>query len=352
MVLAFYGYLGISIATLSTLGLMLGVYAFRLKPTRSRLQRDLKRLASVIPLGEFLQKDYAAPSVVQYYASTTFRDYKLLALATGSIAMHSLLKPARSMPYRCGHLKQLLYVVAQMGDAVHGGKVLEVGFGKGANSIFLADLFPNANFLGIDVVEEHVSYANDYGSTRGLTNVAFTLDDASTPSAKTMAEGPFDLIFGVESFCHLDSEEKLTGFLRFARQCLKPNGRLVIVDGYRSASFENEPEEVQHAMMLAESGFRIRAMPSKPSWQLMASTARLTLVDDVDLTPEALAFWTQGWKVAHVLLLLLPWAVRAYVASSLKHAETGANFVSVATTAYAMALGSAVYGVLVFKNGS
>ncbi|GFR42263.1 hypothetical protein Agub_g3159, partial [Astrephomene gubernaculifera] len=321
---AVYGYLPITIIILGTSITAIYVYVKSLKPTRCRLEKDLNRLASVVPVDEYLRKDYAATNVVQYYASTTFRDYKLLAAATGSNAMHSCLKPARSLPYRCGHLKQLLYVIGQMGDAVSGGKVLEVGFGKGSNSMYLADLFPNAQFLGVDLVPDHVDYATNYAQMRGLGNVRFAADDASNPSGTTKAAGPFDVIFGIESFCHVDTPERLAGFLRFAAKALKPNGRLVIVDGYRSSNFDQQPKEIQQAMMLAESGFRIRTMTSKPAWRSLAtSTAGLTLLDDTDLTTEALAFWAKGWKLAHVLLACVPWLLRTYIASSAKHGETG-----------------------------
>ena len=74
--------------------------------------------------------------------------------------------------------------------------------------------------------------------------------------------------------------------------------------------------------MLAESGFRIRRMTSKATWQSLAAAAGLTLVCDADLTAEALAFWTQGWKVAHVLLALLPWVLRFYIRRTQRPART------------------------------
>ena len=326
-------------------------YMRALKPTKRLLQNDIRRLANVFNLDEFYRKDYATSNVVSYYASTTFRDYELLAFVTGSNAMHSQLNPIRSLPYSCGHLKQLLYIIAQLGDAVRGGKVLEVGSGKGSNSVYLADLFPEAHFMGIDLVEEHVTYANEYAKARGIPNVVFSRDNASDPSNITQAAGLFDVIFGIESFCHIvDSEECLSSFMSFAMHSLKPGGRLVIVDGFRSECFDQVPKNVQQAMMLAESGFRVRAMTPKSSWRSLASATGLHLIDDSDLTAEVLPFWTLGWKVAHTILAFPPWILRTYIESSSASSETGANFVSVAMTAYAMSLGSAEYGVLVFKK--
>jgi hypothetical protein len=58
-----------------------------------------------------------------------------------------------------------------------------------------------------------------------------------------------------------------------------------------------------------------------------------------------------GWKVAQLLLLLLPpQLLGAYFSFSPVTAESGANFVAVVMTAYAMSLGSAEYGVLVLQR--
>ncbi|PNH00451.1 hypothetical protein TSOC_013725 [Tetrabaena socialis] len=304
-------------------------------PTSDRLRLDLTRLARVVPrLQEFYRKDFTAPDVTTYFAKTTFRDYRALELVTGSAAMHTPMDH-----------DQLLYVIAQMGEAVNGGRVLEIGFGKGANIVYLADLFPRTGFVGIDLLDEHVAHANsNLRNLRNLRNVDFRKDDASSP---VTAHASYDVIFGIESCCYLDTVEKQTGFLRFVKRSLTPTGRLVIVDGYRSADFMEKPPDVQRAMLLAESGFRIREMPSKQTWRRLAARERLVLVDDVDLTAKALPFWIRIWKVAHALLRV-PWALRAYFT---RHEETGANFVSLAMTAYALAMGSAEYGVLVFTQG-
>ena len=125
----------------------------------------------------------------------------------------------------------------------------------------------------------------------------------------------------------------------------------MIVDGFRTSSFDRLDADVREAMNLAESGFRIRRMPSKEAWDALALQNGLRRVQDVDLTPEALAFWTRGWRAARLLMTLFPSLVRRYLRSADRNRrETGASFVAVLMTAYAMALGSAEYGVLTFEK--
>jgi hypothetical protein len=146
----------------------------------------------------------------------------------------------------------------------------------------------------------------------------------------------------------MDTPEKTSGFLGPAGPRLSAGGRLVIVDGFRSARVDRLDADVREAMNLAESGFRIGRMPSKGDWSALAARSGLRLLQDTDLTPEALAFWTRGWKAAR-LLTLFPGLVRWYLGGGdRRRRETGANFVAVLMTAYAMALGAAEYGVLAF----
>ena len=325
-----------------------GVGFFRwIEPTASRLSRDLRWLASANVLREYRDAEFTDVDVARYYSSTTFRDYKVLEWATGSSAMHSKLVPGVALPYDAGCMWQLLYVMREMGAARN---VVEVGCGKGSNTIFLACIFPEVQFLAVDLVREHVEYASRHARRAGLTNVAFVEGDASRRMS-CVADGAVDLVFGVESCCHMDTPEKMAGFLRSASCMLRCGGKLVIVDGFRAERFGELADDVREAMNLAESGFRIRSMPSKKRWAEGAACHGMICTREVDLTREALGFWVRGWKAAQALRVLAPFLVVRYLLRSgvRRRRETGASFVGVLMTAYALALGSAEYGVLAFE---
>jgi SAM-dependent methyltransferase len=345
-------------ALLGLLGLPV-LSALLSKPTRALLARDLGWLEAAMPgalLKEYRElKEFGADDVVEYYTRTTFRDYRLLEIATGSNAMHSKLVPRVRLPFEAGHLRQLLYVIGHTGSACRN--VLEIGSGKGGNSIFLAHLLPHVNFVAVDLVPDHVRVATGAARAANLNNISFVLGDASAclpaclPAIDGGADQEFDLIFGIESLCHLDTPGKMSGFMGAAGPALRAGGKLVIVDGFRSGGADNAAEQVREAMNLAESGFRIRRMPSKEGWVALGMQHGLMRVQDIDLTPEALAFWTRGWRAARLLTALFPSLVRRYLRSADRcRRETGANFVAVLMTAYAMALGSAEYGVLTLEK--
>ena len=341
-------YLVCGLLIFSLLGYM---YWHQLQPTHTRLSEDLKRLEYILPLEEFKKSRYQLKHVQHYYSNTTFTDYKFLEIITGCNAMHTDLVPRHMLPYKANFMQQLFYVIQHIGELSKGGRVLEVGIGKGPNSIFLASMFPQARFIGLDVLQEHVSYATTYASKANLKNVEFHKQDASNITGAVL-NMHFDIIFAIESFCHLDSEEKLRSFVQFASAALAPGGKIIVVDGFRSGTFDNLPSNVQQAMNLAESGFRIKCMPSKAMWVALADANGFNVLENIDLTDQAARFWTKWWKIAQ-LLLLPPFGhfiMKHYFRLTLQTAETGSNMLAMIMTAYAMNLGSGEYGVLVFKK--
>lgn len=347
------GYLAFTIASRST---SLIPFSLGLEPTERLLMKDLQQLAKITDVDNFAQFDYNLEDVERHYSATTFRDYRLLEFLTGCNAMHTDLVPAQKLPFAAKHLKQLMYVMMNMPHnrpmRTASGNVLEVGFGKGSNSIFLRALKPSGvRFFGVDVLPAHVQYAKKYAANLGFVdNVEFHLGDASNMPA-AITTNTYDLIFGIESFCYLDTDDSVEAFLNFASKSLTSGGKIVIVDGFRADDFETFSADVRRAMELAESGFRIRRMASKATWKKLSEQhGRFVVREDVDLTSEAFPFWRKWWRFAHLLLRFAPSLVRKYLEKGGERTETFANFMSVCMTSYAMALGSAKYGVLVLEK--
>ena len=151
----------------------------RIVPTMAHLERDLRRLGYVVPLDRYVDAAFNQNDVKFYYASTTFRDYRIFEIGTGCNALHTELVPDVHLPYQTGFFQQLVHVIAHMPDSSHTGNILEVGFGKGSNLIYLASLLPKAHLVGVDLMEEHVTYARIYAENSRLSNVSFLKGDAT-----------------------------------------------------------------------------------------------------------------------------------------------------------------------------
>ena len=327
------------------------IYKFhKLTPNRDTLALDIRRLRKVGIMDIYAgAPKYTRDTLCNYYKQTTFRDYRLFELGTGGNAMHTELCFKGPPPFHLGFAQQLMYVIAHIPQTQSQSHthILEIGFGKGSNILFLATMFPNIQFVGIDLIQEHVEFAKHAAFKMKLSNVQFFKEDVCALSHK---EASYDVIFGIESLCHLDTEQQVNALCKNAHRVLKQNGKLVIIDGFRSRNHDDTHTEAELAMNLAENGFRIRKMPSKDLWVSSGRSFSLVHVQDIDLTHEALPFWVLAWKIAHCLLKYYPGLLRVYFTWSNTTRESGANFVSALMVAYAMTLGSAEYGVLVLNN--
>jgi SAM-dependent methyltransferase len=337
------------------------VSAARDKDPASFLRRILgARMLDEIILDNFKNR----AEVCSYYRQTCFLDYWLLGKFFGDGVMHSILKaqnPAVAM--QGGGTRQAVFVALEMPPAA-ALRVLEVGCGRGYCTHFLAGLFPDTKFHGMDMVECHIQEARRQGMKKNA-NVSFSVGnilDADEHLGFDMVFGceslchlggcnehqGFDMVFGCESLCHLDSQESLDKFVGIvASRLLKGNGgRLVVMDGFRKDCTGSL------SMCLAESGFRIRQMPSKSDWKDKCSLHGLRLVKDLDLTQEVIPFWEFGSRAARWILLLLfphPLAVRLALFFKPQRFYSICNLVSMVSIAHCLKQGTAEYGMLVFE---
>ena len=92
-----------------------------------------------------------------------------------------------SMPYPHGFCREMSpvwldFCAAYAGIAAppreaQGYRFLDLGCGQGDGLCVLAAANPNAEFVGVDFLPEHIQYANALAAEAGLTNVRFVQAD-------------------------------------------------------------------------------------------------------------------------------------------------------------------------------
>lgn len=119
-------------------------------------------------------------------------------------------------------LKEPARLVEKYIHDVDATNVLELAYGLGANSAFLARRNPHIMFDAIDVSNKPLR--------RNTTspNLRFRFCDYHNLSA--LPENFYDLVFVIESLCC--STDKLQ-VLREAKTRLRPGGLFIVIDGYR-----------------------------------------------------------------------------------------------------------------------
>ena len=335
------------------------VSAYRARLSDATLAQDLTHLKPAFDTDALLEHNPTREDVDAYYTHTTDRDYRVLEWFVGP-GLHTRLSAKHPIHSHTGTARQVMYVANAVAIAHHQStktvRVLELGSGRGHCTLLLAGLFHPASefqFFGVDRVQRHVEVARN--NALDYTNVHFRLGDAAHTSSfqPYLSTASFDVIFAIEAACHLDHPEAMRAFLTNTANHLAPEGRLILIDGFRSENFSAAPPNQQLAMRLAERAFSIRRMRAMSEWIEGAHAAGLRLKSLEDLTPQALPFWTLGWRVVHAVLHHTPaWVIRRLRASA-HTAKSTNNLLAVATVAHAMRdRAAAVYGVMVFAKGS
>lgn len=159
--------------------------------------------------------------------------------------------------------------------------VLEVGCGKGLNTIRLAQTHPDVQFTGLDLLNEHV----EKGRARAadLSNTRF-VQGSFEPLPQHLSG--FDIAFGVETLCYAVDLDLVCQSLARA---LKPGGRVVIFDCFLNEPTAGHSEEMHLATRLLEVGWGISQGYRTPQqWLDAFERAGLELHWEFDETPYIL----------------------------------------------------------------
>jgi tocopherol O-methyltransferase len=139
----------------------------------------------------------------------------------------------------------LVEYLAQAAHLQPGRRILDVGCGFGASSIYLANRYA-AETTGITISPVQVTMARRAAEGVGA-NARFLLMDAQ---AMTLNE-TFDMIFSIESISHYQNKG---AFFRKAAELLKDHGTLAIVDwfkkdGLSASQYEKYIASIERGML-------------------------------------------------------------------------------------------------------
>ena len=105
--------------------------------------------------------------------------------------------------------------------------VLDAGCGYAGTAMYIADKI-KCHIEAITIVDEQVETANKIIKSKNLDKYINVSDQDYTKT--NFKDNTFDIIYGIESVCHADKK----AFLKEAYRILKPNGILIIFDGFNT----------------------------------------------------------------------------------------------------------------------
>jgi len=141
---------------------------------------------------------------------------------------------------------QLIEHLAQLAEIQPGRRILDVGCGTGASSIFLAKRY-KVEATGITISPVQVSLANQ-AAAREDVKATFLLMDAEAMKFEKL----FDVVWSVESISHYQDIEK---FFASAAKLLKPNGTVAVIDWFKKPNLN--PAEYKQQIIPIEKGMLV-----------------------------------------------------------------------------------------------
>jgi tocopherol O-methyltransferase len=212
------------------------------------------------------------PGVVRYYNQTWF-DYRTLWMTRRNVSMHLGFWDDTTR----GHVEACLAMNQAVADAAGvaaGARVLDAGCGVGGTAMWLAEE-RGARVHGVTVPTKQVRRARRFARLRGLSDrCTFSQQDYQR---LTFPEHTFDVVWGLESICHAPAKAP---FLAEAHRVLKPGGRLVVADFFRTSRPYEADDERRLADFLDGWAMADLATPAEfGAWAEQAGFTDVTVQD-------------------------------------------------------------------------
>lgn len=267
------------------------------------LSNKLNTLSKFFDLEQISQKSVTTEKISNYYKLNRLA-YYIFNSTKGYVHMGI----SRNGKFKKSDFEEPLVEIAQLIKEKNATSVLELAAGKGANSYFLSQKFPNVQFNGLDLPVGQTQTA----FSRSAKTKNFKMFAGDYHKLEMFADASFDIVFVIEALCHSDNKDIVA---KEVNRVLRPKGLFFVADGYLGRSENLLPEELL-TKKLVEKGMMVNNLQEYERVKRMIMSEGFTLDKEEDVSKfviptvkrfEKLArFFFNLGPVARLLLRILP----------------------------------------------
>jgi cyclopropane fatty-acyl-phospholipid synthase-like methyltransferase len=217
--------------------------------------------------------------IVEHYKHTTFF-YKRFWYFSKGYAIHNGFYDKKHRTHLQA-LENANKVLAKIAGLTSSDKVLDAGCGVGGTSIWIAKNI-GARVIGINISPLQLKIARKLVKDNKLDHLVtfYEQDYCNTEFPNEY----FDVVWAHDSVCHAENKE---AFVKEAFRILKPNGRLIVCDGFLSAPRTSLNSFYLKFLELFEEGFVLGKMVSIGEFKSYIKKNRFKTVKFIDKNSTA-----------------------------------------------------------------
>lgn len=168
-------------------------------------------------------------------------------------------------------------LLAKLGEIKPTDVVLDAGCGVGGSAIFLAKNI-GCIVTGITLSEKQAKTATEFAKQYGVSNlVSFRAMNYTTT---TFEENSFDIVWAIES---MQTAVDKSDFLKEAKRILKPNGKIVLADCFKSYDYPFSEKKIMQTMF---NFWAVTDVLSFNEFEKKAKEENFSLISNQDVTKE------------------------------------------------------------------
>ena len=248
------------------------------------LKTKLSNIENVLNVNDLLARNGCTDSIRKYYKLNKLA-YSIFHSKKGFV--HAGLSESDS--FKDEDLLAQPKIIGKYIEENNAKEVLELAMGKGANSKYLAEKYPDVNFYGLDLENGQL----DINNFKNIQNLRVSYGDYH--KLDSFPDEKFDIIYVIDALCHSNNKDVVA---KEVYRVLKNGGLFIVIDGYSGKKTNELNEDEVLAKQLNEKGMMLSSFEYIDNAVDKIKSAGLILVEDKDYSKNIIPSFGRLEKIA------------------------------------------------------